>query len=67
VSITVPFDPPLDGNPYPSELKASPWQRTGGPDFETLTLSPSIWLHATEHDGHPGWHGFLTNGELKTC
>jgi hypothetical protein len=65
--IAIPFDPPLDGKALPPELKAKAWSRTGGDAFETMTLTPSIWLHATEHDGHPGWHGFLTNGELKTC
>lgn len=65
--IGVPFDPPLDGQPLPPELKASAWRRPSGDDFETITLEPSIWLHATEHDGHPGWHGFLRNGNLETC
>ena len=36
-------------------------------DFATLTATPSI-LHTKDdvHDGC-GWHGYLTNGELKPC
>lgn len=34
-------------------------------NFETLTATPSI-LH-DESKGGCGWHGFLTNGELKPC
>ena len=30
------------------------------------TLTPSI-LHVAVHPGDCKWHGFLTNGEWKTC
>jgi len=33
-------------------------------NFETLTSTPSI-LHTPPHGC--GWHGYLTNGELKSC
>lgn len=34
-------------------------------DFKTLTAKPSI---KHERDGRGcGWHGYLTNGELKAC
>lgn len=34
-------------------------------DFNTLTAQPSI-LHMKDGNGC-GWHGYLTNGELKPC
>jgi len=34
-------------------------------DFEQLTARPSI-LHSRQGKGC-GWHGYLTNGELKPC
>lgn len=34
-------------------------------DFGTLTASPSI-LHMKDSNGC-GWHGYMTNGELKPC
>ena len=41
---------------------------TAGPgwtiDFENLTAKPSI-LHTPPHGC--GWHGYLTNGELRPC
>jgi hypothetical protein len=49
--------------------KAIRWarQQRGWTVATAFTLSPGIWFHATEHDGHPGWHGFLRNGELVSC
>lgn len=44
------------------------WQAAQGPhrDWDTLSLSPSIDAPAHKRgDGHcPGWHGFITNGEV---
>lgn len=57
----VPFLNPLDGGP-PLEERYG-WQRTGH-TFETLTLTPSI------HRLGPrscGWHGFITDGEVRSC
>jgi hypothetical protein len=34
-------------------------------NFETLTATPSI-LHKRDGRGC-GWHGYLTNGDLKSC
>lgn len=56
----VPFANPLDGGP---QLDSQGWQRTGH-TFETLTLTPSI------HRLGPrscGWHGFITDGEVRSC
>jgi hypothetical protein len=38
------------------------WQREGE-TFETLTVSPSILVHARA--GHAEWHGWLKNGVLS--
>ena len=40
------------------------WQRTGD-TFETLTLHPSI-LRSPQKGGC-GWHGWVTNGEVRSC
>lgn len=52
------------------------WQASGT-DLTDLTLSPSINVHPTPvtKDTLPefvnelckGWHGFITNGEIRTC
>jgi hypothetical protein len=57
----VSFANQLDGGPpLPDERPL--WQRTGD-TFETLTLTPSI-LRSVEKGGC-GWHGFITNGEVR--
>lgn len=53
----IPFANPLDGGPAVERG----WQRTGD-TFETLTLTPSI----QRMDGCR-WHGFITDGEARTC
>jgi hypothetical protein len=65
VEIVVSFTPALDGSETPAEWK--PWRRESGSTFDDLTLSPSIHLHPSPHENCAGWHGFLQNGELKTC
>lgn len=59
----VEFANPLDGGP-PLDAVTPKWQRTGH-TFETLTLTPSI-LRSREKGGC-GWHGFITDGEVRTC
>lgn len=57
----LPVDP-LDGGP-PHDRRA--WSRTGGEDFDTVTLSPSIRI-----EGGPDgceWHGFIRCGRFETC
>ena len=49
---------PMDGKPY--ETPHPQWTRTGE-TFETITLRPSI----LRMDGCK-WHGYLTDGELKS-
>jgi hypothetical protein len=58
--VYVDIDPPLDGGP-PLRDSAHIWQRKGD-TFETLTLTPSI----RKLDGCQ-WHGWVTNGEVKSC
>lgn len=52
-----PFKVAIDGQPY----RADGWERTGD-TFDTLTLSPSVWISPPEH-----WHGFVRGGEIETC
>lgn len=52
----VPFKNPIGPGPYVNEKG---WQRTGD-TFETLTLTPSVL-----RIGGCGWHGFITDGEVK--
>lgn len=60
----VPFENPLDGGkPLRDDHGRPLWARTGD-TFETLTLTPSI-LRSKERGGC-GWHGFVTNGEVRT-
>lgn len=59
----VPFENPLDGGP-PLHDEHARWQRSGE-TFDALTLRPSI-LRSTD-EGGCGWHGFVTNGELRGC
>lgn len=70
--IVVAFTPDFSGNVVESRFK--PWQRVNGTTVDDLTLAPSINLFPSdmllkngERFAHPGWHGFLTNGELRTC
>jgi hypothetical protein len=52
-----PFTVALDGTPYRPEG----WERTGD-TFESLTLSPSVWI------GPPGhWHGQIIRGEATNA
>lgn len=55
----VPLRNPLDGGPAHGDERHT-WERTGE-TFETLTLTPSILRHGC------GWHGWVTNGEIKTA
>lgn len=65
--ICVPFTPALDGTEAPPARR--PWKRTGGSTLDDLSLQPSIWFHGEEIAGSncKGWHGYLTNGELRPC
>lgn len=55
----VPFANPLDGGPAVDSRTG--WQRTGD-TLETLTLRPSV----LRREGCK-WHGFITDGEAKSC
>ena len=69
--VAVPLAPPLDDDKplstHAAAYVAKGWARTGD-TFETLTLSPSIWVKggACKPDGS-GWHGFVKDGEISTC
>ena len=54
----VPFAVALDGTPGSHGEKG--WGRTGD-TFETLTLTPSI-----QRLEDCRWHGFITDGEVRT-
>jgi hypothetical protein len=41
------------------------WNWSGSAEDGTLTATPS--LHCTKDLGGCGWHGFLTNGEMRSC
>lgn len=58
--VYVDIDPPMDGG-EPLREPRHMWKRQGD-TFETLTLTPSI----LKLDGCK-WHGFVTNGEIRTC
>lgn len=58
----VSFKNPPDGGPRYDTRTG--WHRDGD-TFETLTLSPSI-LRSKEKGGC-GWHGWIQNGEVRTC
>ena len=66
----VTIDPPMDGKGIWDNNRYS-WKRTGD-NFENLTLNPSIKrMDIKNKDGEIihkscGWHGFITNGEIKT-
>jgi len=53
----VPFANPIGPGPLISQQG---WQRRGD-DVETLTLTPSILRHTD-----CAWHGFITDGEVRT-
>lgn len=55
----IPFSNPVDGK-GPIVSKHDQWRRTGE-TFETLTVRPSI-----QRTVGCKWHGFLTDGELKS-
>jgi hypothetical protein len=52
------FDRPLDGGP---PIRGPTWTRAGD-TFETLSLSPSVFISPPDH-----WHGFIINGTAVTC
>lgn len=58
----VPFAQPLDGG---EQVGPQGWQRTGD-TFETLTLTPSILRRDVGEHKSCGWHGYITNGEIRT-
>lgn len=58
--VALHFKNPLDGGESTAADRVS-WQRTGD-SFENLTLRPSILRL-----GGCAWHGFLTDGEFKSC
>lgn len=59
----VPFKNPLDGKPPPDANERATWQRLGS-TIDTLTLAPSV----QRHEPCPKkWHGFIINGEARTC
>lgn len=57
--VFVHMKPPLDGGPVLPGTRC--WDRVGD-TFETLSLTPSI----LKLDGCK-WHGYVTNGEIRTC
>lgn len=59
IRVAIPFDKPLDGGPSPHP-EPNTWKRTGD-TFETLTLKPSI-----KRLDNCKWHGWVTNGEVKS-
>ncbi len=58
--VAIEFSNPIEGG-APTRSDGHTWQRTGE-TFETLTLSPSILRRRA-----CGWHGFVTNGEIRTA
>ncbi len=56
----VPFANPIGPGPLKSQKG---WRRTGD-TFETLTLTPSIFR--VQRLGGCDWHGFITNGEVRS-
>ncbi len=60
--VYVGFSNPLDGGEAHKSEKQPVWGRTGE-TFEELTLTPSI--HRS-HAESCKWHGFVTNGAIKT-
>lgn len=59
------FKCPGCNNPLSVSLKDHRGEPGWNINFETLTATPSI-LHSRNGKGC-GWHGYLTNGELKEC
>ena len=57
----IEFKNPLDGGECHNPRGVT-WNRTGD-TFETLTLTPSI-LRSKEKGGC-GWHGWITNGDIR--
>lgn len=47
------------------EGNGSCWEWSGSAEDGTLTATPS--LHCLSDRGGCGWHGFLTNGEMRSC
>jgi len=59
----VAFSNPIHGENNLSKDRPV-WKRTGD-KFESMTLTPSI--HIVKEKGGCGWHGYLTDGEFKSC
>jgi hypothetical protein len=58
----VAFANPLDGGPAVNGIGPG-WKREGT-TFEALTLTPSV----QRGESCPKrWHGFITNGEVRSC
>lgn len=55
----VPFANPIGPGPL---TPRGGWKRTGE-SFDELTLTPSI--HRAKERGGCGWHGFITDGEVR--
>lgn len=51
-------------DPEPENLRQFPpgavWEMTGGPEWDTISLTPSVDGSKAGH-----WHGFITNGEAS--
>ena len=43
---------------------SSCWTWTGAPEDGTLSAQPSLWV--VQDRGGCGWHGFLTDGEMRS-
>ena len=56
----VPFSNPIGPGPLTAQAG---WKRTGD-SFDTLTLTPSI--QRLPSLGGCGWHGFITEGEVRS-
>lgn len=61
--MAVAFANPIRGGEPVINPGENTWQREGD-TFETLTLTPSI---QRADPGGCRWHGFLTNGEFRSC
>lgn len=56
----VPFRNPLDGL---GAVEGQGWERTGE-TFDTITLTPSV--NRTGHTDSCGWHGYITDGHVRS-
>jgi len=58
----ISFENPVDGKPKLGDNRPF-WKRTGD-DFESITISPSIYK--PKEKGGCGWHGFIENGKIRS-